>query len=545
MKEARCFSWPSGESILSWLFTQMAAVIDDPCRLAVSRSPHQEKFSSPLLARGTAKDVPSPRSHDGSALASEFTAIQSSAIAECHELVPIVPPTLSAAASSSRRPFTLSSLLNRFKSFFRHETDFQTNWQILNQSHRPGFIWAILPVGAFRRRQSVLCELELVAATDSITELTDYFAALPVIKQIETFPPGRIDTILTVDSIIPTLGQVPLIIHAVPPEMFLTTVLFETCGTADRATLIKLAADRGMTLDRSGLYSRGRRIFVPSFDAFFELLGLDYIPAERLDFDYQFPPRGRVSDRLVTLGDLQGDLHTHTTYTDGLGTIEEMATEAMRLGRHYIALTDHTERCYSQGGMDTVRFRQYWRRIDQINRQFTLAGTHFRILKGAEVDILPDGSLDMEQDLLAASDWIVASIHFDQKMPREQIHQRIEAALANPYVCVIAHPTFRTFTSDFRLDLDPEFLIDRARAHGKFLEINSQPRRLDLDETLSRRAKDRGVRLVISTDSHAPSHLGYLRYGVNVARRAGLTSQDIVNTLSFPELMALRNKILK
>ncbi|MBR3219806.1 MAG: PHP domain-containing protein [Thermoguttaceae bacterium] len=547
MVEERCFSWPSGESILSWLFGHLASVIDDPRRRSSApRPPYRGRFASPDFPEETEGFPPRGRGDypaaDHSA-APSFDAIQTSVMDECRELVPTVPPA--RPGTPSRRSNATPPLLHRLKSFFQPKTDYRANWEILNQSHRPGFIRAILPVGAFRRRQSALSRLELVTAVDSVAELADYFSALPTAKNIVTPEPGRIELTLVVDAIVPGLRQVPLIIHAVRPEEFLTTALFETCGIADRAALIKSAAERGMTLDRSGLYSRGRRIFVPSFEAFFEQLGLENIPAERLDSGYGFPQRGSASDRLVTLDDLQGDLHMHTTYSDGSGTVEEMIAEAMRLGHRYIALTDHTERCYTQGGMDTVRFRQYWRRIDQINRQFASMGNPFRILKGAEVDILPDGSLDMERDLLAMSDWIIASIHFDQVMPREQIHRRIESALANPYVCAIAHPTFRTFTSDFRLDLDPDFLIDRARTYGKFLEINSQPRRLDLDETLSRRAKDHGVRLVISTDSHAPHQLGCLRYGVNVARRAGLTPKDVLNTLSLQDLMAVRNEIFE
>ena len=542
MVEERCFSWPSGESILSWLFGHLASVIDDPRRRSSSPRPAYRGRLDPS-GSPTGRNDFRPRDWDEHSSVPSFAAVQVSVMDECRELVPAVPSPRPAAPS--RRLGGTSPVLRRIKTFFQPKTDYQANWEVLNQSHHAGFIRAILPVGAFRRRQSALNQLELVAAVDSIAELTDYFSAVPTAKKIAVPEPGRIELTLAVDTIVPGLRQVPLIIHAVRPEEFLTTALFETCGIADRTALIKSAAERGMTLDRSGLYSHGRRVFVPSFEALFEQLGLETIPAERLDSGYSFPQRGCASDRLVTLDDLQGDLHMHTTYSDGSGTVEEMIAEAMRLGHHYIALTDHTERCYTQGGMDTVRFRQYWRRIDQINRQFASMGNPFRILKGAEVDILPDGSLDMEQDLLAMSDWIIASIHFDQVMPREQIHHRIESALANPYVCAIAHPTFRTFTSDFRLDLDPDFLIDRARNYGKFLEINSQPRRLDLDETLSRRAKDHGVRLVISTDSHAPHQLSCLRYGVNVARRAGLTPKDVLNTLSFQELMAVRNEIFE
>ncbi|MBR2585768.1 MAG: hypothetical protein IKE64_10110, partial [Thermoguttaceae bacterium] len=263
MVEERCFSWPSGESILSWLFGHLASVIDDPRRRSSAPRPPYRGRPDPSSPPAGRNDF-QPRDWEEHSSIPSFAAIQASVMDECRELVPTVPPA--RPVTPSRRSNATPPLLHRLKSFFQPKTDYRANWEILNQSHRPGFIRAILPVGAFRRRQSALSRLELVAAVDSIAELTDYFSALPIAKNIVTPEPGRIELKLAVDAIVPGLRQVPLIIHAVRPEEFLTTALFETCGIADRAALIKSAAERGMTLDRSGLYSRGRRIFVPSFE---------------------------------------------------------------------------------------------------------------------------------------------------------------------------------------------------------------------------------------------------------------------------------------
>jgi DNA polymerase (family X) len=232
------------------------------------------------------------------------------------------------------------------------------------------------------------------------------------------------------------------------------------------------------------------------------------------------------------LDDIRGDLHSHTTWTDGLATLEEMLDAAKRRGGKYLAITDHSKRVHMVGGLTAGRLREQWAEIDRWNER--LHG--FTLLKGVEVDILEAGGLDLDDDVLAEADWVVASVHFGQRQSRERITRRVLGALENPYVSAIAHPTGRLLTRRKAYEIDLEAVIRVARDHGKCLELNAHPSRLDLDDVACAAAKSHGVPIVISTDAHSIDGLAAMRYGIQQARRGGLTAADVINTLTWPQL---------
>jgi DNA polymerase (family 10) len=236
--------------------------------------------------------------------------------------------------------------------------------------------------------------------------------------------------------------------------------------------------------------------------------------------------------KLLELDDLVADLHMHTNETDGQDTLEAMVAAAQQRGLKYIAITDHSKRVTMARGLDAQRLRKQWKEIDRLNGKLS----NFIVLKGVEVDILEKGPLDLDDDVLAEADWVVASVHYGQSQPREQITARIIGALKNPYVSAIAHPTGRIINRRPPYDVDLDAVFTAARDYGKLLELNSNPARLDLNDIHCASAKAHGIPIVISTDAHSTGGLAALRYGVRQARRAGLTKQDVGNTRPWHEL---------
>jgi DNA polymerase (family 10) len=216
----------------------------------------------------------------------------------------------------------------------------------------------------------------------------------------------------------------------------------------------------------------------------------------------------------------------HTKATDGRASLDEMIQAAKRRGYAYVAITDHSRRVTMAKGLDARRLRQHWKAIDD------LAGKvrGITVLKGVEVDILEDGALDLPDDVLAEADWVVASIHYGQNQPREQITRRLLNAIRSPYVHAIGHPTGRLIGQRKGYDLDLETVLKAAADYGCLMELNCQPSRLDLDDVALMAARDRGVLVVLNTDAHAVEELAFTEFGVYQARRAGLEARDVANT---------------
>jgi len=244
---------------------------------------------------------------------------------------------------------------------------------------------------------------------------------------------------------------------------------------------------------------------------------------------------------LITLADLRADLHMHTTATDGKATLEEMVAAARALGRQYLAITDHSQRVAMARGLDARRLRAQWDEIDRLNRQLS----DLVVLKGIECDILESGGMDLPDDVLAEADWVIASVHYGQNQPGQQITERILGALENPHVHLLAHPTVRLIGRRDRYAVDMEQVFLAAARHGKMLELNANPARLDLDDIHCAAARRHGVPIVINTDAHSPQGMEVMRHGVQQARRGGLTAADVANTLpwdAFRKLLKCRGQ---
>jgi DNA polymerase (family 10) len=384
--------------------------------------------------------------------------------------------------------------------------------------------------GSYRRGRETIGDLDFLAVSTQPEAVMDHFAAFPDSVAVLGRGPTKISLRLS--------GGLQVDLRVVPAESFGAALQYFT-GSKDHNIIVRgRAKDRGLKINEYGVYrvdgKQETLVAGSTEEDVYATLDLPWFPPElreaRREFDWA--AAGKLP-KLVELADLCGDLHMHTTETDGKATLDEMVTAAQARGLKYIAITDHSKRVTMARGLDAERLRGQWQQIDKLNRKLK----DFRVLKGIEVDILEKGGLDLDDDVLSEADWVVASVHYGQNQPREQITERVLNALANPNVSAIAHPTGRLINRRKAYEVDLDAVFKAARDHGKMLELNANPRRLDLDDVACATAKSLGVPIVISSDAHSTEGLSVLRYGILQARRAGLTKADVANTLPLDKFL--------
>ena len=382
--------------------------------------------------------------------------------------------------------------------------------------------------GSYRRGKETVGDLDvLIVASDSTPPMDQ----LQAWEQVETVL-VRGSTKMSVRS----RNGVQVDMRVVAPRAFGAALQYFTGSKEHNVRLRGLAKDRGLKVNEYGVYrveKDGDETYIcgATEEQVYAALDLPWIPPElregRREFEWADGPR----PELVTLADLVGDLHMHTTDTDGRGSLDEMAAAAAARGLRYIAITDHSKRVAMAGGLDAARLREQWRRIDALND--TLGGRPL-VLKGIECDILENGEMDLPDDVLGEADWVLGSIHYGQNQSRAELTARIVGALDHPHVSAIAHPTGRRLNRRKAYPLDMERVIRTAADRGKCLELNANPARLDLNDVHCGEAARQGVSIVISSDAHSVAALDVLRFGVLQARRAGLTPSDVANTRDWP-----------
>jgi DNA polymerase (family 10) len=379
--------------------------------------------------------------------------------------------------------------------------------------------------GSFRRRLETIGDLDVLVTCRRCDVVMDRLAGYEAVAEVL----ARGSTKMTVRL----RNGLQMDLRVVPEKSYGAALQYFTGSKAHNILLRRRALDRGLKINEYGIF-RGSKWFAGRTEEdVYKVVGLAWIPPELREArgEIELAKEGRLP-RLLEMDDVRGDLHMHTTATDGRATLEEMVAAAKNRGHSYIAVTDHSKRVTMARGLDARRLRQHWRAIDKLaakTRGITL-------LKGVELDILEDGSLDLPDDVLKEADWVVASIHYGQRQPREQITRRLINAIRNPYVCAIGHPTGRLIGRRKGSDVDMETVLKQAADYGCLMELNSQPSRLDLDDLALLAAKERGVRIVIDTDAHAVEELGFLEFGVYQARRARLEAKDVANTRTWAQL---------
>ena len=398
--------------------------------------------------------------------------------------------------------------------------------------------------GSYRRGKETVGDLDLLVDSEDATAVMDHFGdfaeIVSVIARGETKMSVRLE------------GEFQVDLRVVPAESFGAALQYFT-GSKDHNVQVRGRAKKiGLRINEWGVFQTEKdgqpiektdeqpSIAGKTEQDVYAALGLPWFEPElreaRKEFEYA---EANSLPSLITRDDMQGDLHMHTVATDGKNTIEEMVAAAKERGLKYIAITDHSKRVTMANGLNSDRLLAQWQVIDDFN-----AGSKddFLVLKGIECDILENGDMDLPDDVLAQGDWIIASLHYGQKQPRDQITDRILGAIANPHVCMVAHPTGRLINKRKSYDVDMDAVFQAAAEHGKLLELNANPRRLDMHDVHLAAAQQLGIPIVINTDAHKVAGLDDIRFGIKQARRGGLTAADVANTRSWSEMKSLIGK---
>jgi DNA polymerase (family X) len=375
--------------------------------------------------------------------------------------------------------------------------------------------------GSARRRCETVRDLDIIATASDPAALTAHFVGLPWVAEVVAHGSTKA-TVVSHDGL-------RFDLRVVPPESYGNLLQHFTGSAAHNVALREEAVRRKLSVSEYGVENTdtGEVYHAATEEELYEHLGYEWIPPElRENRGELTAARNGGLPRLVQLSDLRGDLHMHTDWSDGRGTLEEMVEQARALGRRYVAICDHAKRL-KEGRLE--------RQADEI-AALNERSSGIRVLSGVEVDVRADGTLDLGDDFLAERDWVMASIHSGFDQPRDSLTKRLLAAMENPHVDCIGHPTGRKLNRRDAYDVDFEAVLEGALETGTFLEINSQPDRLDLIDTHARAAGEAGVGVVVSTDAHRVHELDYLELGVAQARRGWLTAEQVVNTRPWREV---------
>lgn len=387
--------------------------------------------------------------------------------------------------------------------------------------------------GSYRRGRDTVGDLDLLVVAKQPAEVMDRLGQYAPVAQVL----GRGDTKMSV-----RLGSgLQVDLRLVPAESFGAALQYFT-GSKDHNVRVRgMAKDKGLKINEYGVYrvQGEKETYVAGRTErdVYATLNLPVFPPELRENrrEFEWAQHDELPD-LVELSEIVGDLHMHTTATDGRATIREMIAAAQAKGLKYIAITDHSKRVTMARGLNAQRALEQWAEIDEIRKDLD---PEFTLLKGIECDILEKGGMDLPDDVLARADWVIASIHYGQKQSRAELTERMLGAIENKWVSMVAHPTGRILNSRNSYELDFEAIFKACKKHGKLLELNAHPARLDLNDVNCASAKAHGIPIVINTDAHSISELDMMRYGILQARRGGLTRHDVANTRSWKELKKL------
>lgn len=384
--------------------------------------------------------------------------------------------------------------------------------------------------GSTRRKKIKIGDIDILIA---VKDKKDH-NLLAVIKELEPIK----DILLEGDTKISgrTTEGLQVDFRIVNEDEYPAALLYFTGSKYHNVKLRQIAKDKGYKLNEYGVFKGDKRIEASSEADIYKLLDLKYMEPEiREDRGEIEAARKDELPDLIRLEDIKGDFHVHSNYSDGALSIKEMVKAAQERGYQAIAFTDHSKSLSIANGLSVERVKNQWQEIEEVRDKWP----DFLILKGIEVDIKKDGSLDYPDQILAGFDIVIASIHTNFNMSKEQMTERIIKAIESPYVDIIGHPTGRMLGQRQPFEFDFEKVLAKAKENKVVLEINASPSRFDLNDTMARDALREGVKLIINTDSHHSDQYDYMEYGIYIARRAWAQKEDIINTYSIKELTEL------
>ncbi len=390
----------------------------------------------------------------------------------------------------------------------------------------------VIVCGSFRRKKETIGDIDILATAKNSEKIMEYFISMPNVQKViargETKSMVRLDIGIDAD------------LRVVPEKSFGAALQYFTGSKDHNVELRKIAVKKGWKLNEYGLFNeKDKQIAGQTEEEIYEKLGLNWMPPEMRENrgEIELAQQNKLP-KIVEYSEVLGDLQMHTDYSDGSHTVEEMAREAKKLGRKYIAITDHVGHLKIAGAMDVATIKKQWREIEKMDKKMD----GIKILKGAEVDINPDGTMALEDKYLEKFDIVLASVHSNFKMEKNEMTRRLIRAMENPHVDIIAHPTGRIIHQRSGYELDMEEIFKAAARTKTILEANCYPDRLDLNDANIKRAIEHGVKISFGTDSHGKTQLGNLDLGIAQARRGWAKKEDIVNCLEAEKLLDFLKK---
>ncbi|MGE5237392.1 MAG: DNA polymerase/3'-5' exonuclease PolX [Chloroflexota bacterium] len=399
---------------------------------------------------------------------------------------------------------------------------------IVEQMQKLASVRRIDLAGSLRRWKDTIKDIDILATSDNPREVMKVLVHLPQVSDVLMQGPTKSSVVLK--------EGIQVDLRVVEEGSYGAALAYFTGSKAHNIRLREMAVKKGLKINEYGIFREqdDKRLGGADERDVYRLLGLPYIPPELREDQGEIEAalEGSLPD-LVTSEDIRGDLHVHSKWSDGSHTFEQLVEAARKLGYTYFALTDHSKGLGVARGLTPERLAEQKKEVDSLNRK--LKG--FRVIHGTEVDIKSDGTLDFDDETLAVLDVVVASIHSGFKQSRQQLTARLVSAMKNPYVSIIAHPTGRIIGEREAYDVDMEDVLRVARETGTAIEINAYPLRLDINDAYAKKAKEMGIPIVISTDTHVVSQFNFMNYGVSIARRGWLEKGDVVNALPAEQLL--------
>lgn len=384
----------------------------------------------------------------------------------------------------------------------------------------------VVVAGSTRRRKETVGDADILAVSRKPEKVMDFFVSMPEVMYVHG--QGKTKTMVKLKN------GMDVDLRVVPKESFGAALNYFTGSKDHNVALRRIAQEKGLKLNEYGLFRGAKRIAGETEEEIYKALGLSLIPPELRENqgEIEAARKGELPD-LVGYHDLRGDLQIQTTWTDGANSMEEMVEEAKRLDLEYIAITDHTKGLAMTGGSDEKKLLKQMAAIDKLNE--SLKG--ITVLKGAEVNINKDGTLDIKDEVLTQLDVVGIAVHSHFNLPRREMTERIVRAMRNPHADILFHPTGRVIQKREPYDVDMDVVIQTARETGTVLEIDAYPDRLDLKDEHIRKAVEAGVKLVIDSDAHSVHHIRFLEFGVAQAGRGWAEKKDVINTRPLKEFL--------
>lgn len=421
--------------------------------------------------------------------------------------------------------------LAKYIGRFRFPTGLRAAEALIPALKKSGAVQRIEVAGSLRRRMETVKDVDLLATSDNAPALMETFVHHPAVAQITGHGETKSSVVLT--------SGIAVDLRVVEDAQFATALAHFTGSREHNTQLRALAKKRGFKLNEYGLFDGETPLPIADEAELYRRLGLHFIPPEtreadgEIEFaaDHEFP-------RLIERGDLRGILHCHTTFSDGGNTVRQMAEAVRDMGLDYLGISDHSQTAAYAGGLRPDDIKRQHEEIDRINE----ALAPFRVFKGIESDILPDGSLDYDEKTLAQFDFIIASVHSHFKMDEATMTARIVRAIENPFTTILGHPTGRLLLSRDAYPLNMAAVLEAAAAHGVAVELNANPHRLDLDWRHHRKAKELGIPIPICPDAHSIEGLADIEYGLGIARKGRLTAADVLTAWSTEDIFAFMQR---